>query len=350
MSAAQHSNSNSQTPPSPRKLVIHPAVDEPRLFRIRQAAGAMRVVNAADELEAIREIADADAFFGKLTPGMLAVAERLRWVQSPTASLEHYVFGELIEHPLVLTNMRGLFSDVIADQVLGYVICFARNLHIYIRHQAAGRWAPEGGESARVSFATGPGTLNDMHLRHQHLAGMTLGVVGLGSIGMEVARRAAAFAMRVVAIDPQPRKQLTEVERIWPPEQLSELLAISDYVVIAAPHTPESAGMFRRPQLQAMRRTAYLINIGRGALLDLEDLCAALEAGEIAGAALDVFQQEPLPANHRLWQLPNVILTPHVAGYSPQIPVRHLALLLDNIQRFATGQPLRNVVDKRLWY
>src|SRR5262245_4727280 len=122
----------------------------------------MQVVNAATEDEAHPHMPDADAFFGKITPRLLAAATRLRWVQAPTASLEHYLFPELAAHPCVLTNMRGLFSDVIADQVMGYVICFARNLHTYILQAAEGRWAPVGGEAARAGFAAGPGTVNDI--------------------------------------------------------------------------------------------------------------------------------------------------------------------------------------------
>ena len=121
------------------KLVIHPPVEEARLQKIKDAAGSMTVVNAADENEAVAAMPDADGFFGKLTPPMLAAATRLRWVQSPTASLEHYLFPALIEHPCQLSNMRGIFADVIADQVLGYILCFARNLHIYIRRQREGR-------------------------------------------------------------------------------------------------------------------------------------------------------------------------------------------------------------------
>src|SRR5579862_6854326 len=144
------------------KLVIYPPVDLERLCRIEEAAAPMRVHNTADDADAIEAIVDADAFFGKITPPMLARATRLQWVQSPTASLEHYIFPALVEHPCVLTNMRGLFSDVIADQVMGYVICFARNLHHYIRNQASAKWAPCGGESARVSFASGPGFTNEI--------------------------------------------------------------------------------------------------------------------------------------------------------------------------------------------
>ncbi|MBN9119108.1 MAG: D-2-hydroxyacid dehydrogenase [Planctomycetes bacterium] len=333
------------------KLVIYPPVEPERLDRITAAAGSMAVVNADAEEHALGHMPEADAFFGKITPKLLAAAPRLRWVQAPTASLEHYLFPELVSHPCVLTNMRGLFSDVIADQVMGYVICFARNLHVYVLQAAAGRWVPVGGEAARVGFASGPGTVNDIDRAHRHLADTTLGVVGLGAIGREVARRAAAFGMRVVAVDPQPMDRPPEVAALWPAEELPQLLGQSDYVVIAAPHTPRSAAMFRREQFRQMKRDAYLINIGRGALVVLDDLVAALEAGKIAGAALDVFETEPLPADHALWRMPGrVILTPHVAGYSPRIAGRHLEVLLDNVGRFVRGEPLRNVTDKEKWY
>jgi phosphoglycerate dehydrogenase-like enzyme len=332
------------------KLVIHPPVDPERLTRIRAAASDMTVVNAVDNGEAMRTITDADAFFGKLTPALLAAAQRLRWVQSPTASLEHYVFPELVAHPCVLTNMRGLFSDVIADQVFGYVLCFARNLHRYIRNQLAARWEPVGGESERVTFATGPGHVTAIDRAHLHLADATLGIVGLGNIGTEVARRGLAFGMRVLAVDPVQTRAPEGVAELWRPERLSDLLAASDFVVIAAPHTPETFKLFRRLQFRQMKRTAYLINIGRGAIVDLADLTEALKAGEIAGAGLDVFEVEPLPAEHPLWQMANVILTPHVAGYSPRIAERHLDLLLDNLGRFRRGEPLRNVVDKARWF
>ncbi|HEY3787443.1 MAG TPA: D-2-hydroxyacid dehydrogenase [Urbifossiella sp.] len=333
------------------KLVIHPPVESGRLEQIVAATEPMTVLNAANEQQALRHMPDADAFFGKITPALIAAASKLRWVQAPTASLEHYLFPELAAHPCLLTNMRGLFSDVIADQVMGYIICFARNLQVYVLQAAEGRWAPVGGEAARVGFALGPGTINSIDRAHRHLADATLGIVGLGAIGREIARRAAAFGMRIVAVDPQPMDCPPEVAALWPVEELPRLLEQSDYVVVAAPHTPQTASMFRRPQFQKMKRDAHFINIGRGAIVVLDDLVAALEANEIAGAALDVFETEPLPPEHPLWRMPGrVILTPHVAGYSPRIAGRHLETLLDNIGRFVRGGPLRNVVDKEKWY
>jgi phosphoglycerate dehydrogenase-like enzyme len=332
------------------QLVIHPPVEAARLARIVEAAAPMTVVNASTEAEALAAMPEADAFFGKITPALLAPAQKLRWVQSPTASLEHYVFPALVEHPCTLTNMRGLFSDNIADQVMGYVLCFARNLHTYIRNQLEARWAPVGGEEERVTFAAGPAQVTAIDRAHRHLADQTLGVVGLGSIGAEIARRALAFSMRVIAVDPMQTTAPAGVSWLGPPPRLPELLAESDFVVIAAPHTPATEKLFRRPQFQQMKRSAYLINIGRGAIVDLADLVAALKAGEIAGAGLDVFEVEPLPADHPLWKFPNVILTPHVAGYSPRIAERHLALLLENLRRFVQGQPLRNLVNKEMWF
>jgi phosphoglycerate dehydrogenase-like enzyme len=331
------------------KLVIHPPVEPQRLARIREAAGSMAVVNAASEADALAAMPEADAFFGKLTPALLQRATRLRWVQAPTASLEHYLFPALTAHPCQLTNMRGLYSDVIADHVFGYILCFARNLHTYLRQQMQGRWEPVGGEAARTSFAAGPGTVSSIDAGHLHLADCTLGIVGLGNIGSEIARRGLAFGMRVIAVDPV-QTSAPEGVTLWPMDRLDELLGQSDFVVIAAPHTPQTVKLFDAARLAQMKRTAYLVNIGRGVIVDLQALVEALTRGTIAGAALDVFEIEPLPAGHPLWTLPNVILTPHVAGASPRVAERHLDVLRENIGRFTRGEALVNVVDKAAWF
>ena len=332
------------------KLVIHPSVDSSRLSRIRATAVGMQVVNTTDSDEAAREITDADAFFGKLTPHLLSRATRLRWVQSPTASLEHYLFPELVEHPCLLSNMRGLFSDVIADHVMGFVLCFARNLHIYLRQQQHGQWSPVGDTAYVTDFVSAPGTVTPMDRAHQHLSDCTLGVVGVGHIGAEVLRRAGAFGMTLRGVDPIHRSVPGTLDDVWPVDRLHDLLAESDYVVIAAPHTPETEKLFRRAVIQQMRRSGILINIGRGAIVDLNDLVAALRAGEIAGAALDVCEVEPLPAGHPLWSMPNVIITPHVAAASPHVAERHLETLLENVRRFLRDEPPMTLVDKRKWY
>lgn len=336
--------------PDARKLVLFPAVDAPRLAAIREAGGDLQVVNCVDRQQARAAIADADAFFGKITPDLLAACQRLRWVQSATASLEHYVFPELVAHPCRLTNMRGLFHDVIADHVLGYVLSFARHFPYYFRCQLQKRWAPRGGESERSNFAGGPCFVSGMDRAHLHLSDCTLGVVGLGSIGSEVAKRSLAFGMRVIAVDPVATAAPAGVSALWALDGLDQLLSESDFVVICAPHTPKTAGMFDRELLRRMRRSAYLINIGRGAIVKLDDLVESLRAGEIAGAALDVFEIEPLPTEHPLWNFDNVIVTPHVAACSVHIAERHLATLLENVRRYVAGEPLLNVVNKVEWF
>ena len=334
------------------KIVVHPAVEADRLLALRNAAPGAEWINAATADDALGAIPGADGFLGKITHAMLEKADRLRWVQAFTVSLEHYMFPELVDHPCVLTNMRGLFGDVIADQVMGYVLCFARNLHTYIRRQVEHRYEPLGGESSRVNNASGPGLVNAMDRATIFLPDATMGVVGLGAIGSEIARRALAFGMSVVAVDrfPDRTKPPVGVESVEGMDALPELLGAVDFVVIAAPHTPETVGLFDLATISRMKPTAYLINIGRGAIVKLDDLVTALRNETIAGAALDVFEVEPLPTDHPLWDFPNVILTPHTAGYSPAIARRHLETLVENVGRFARGEPLMNVVDKRLWF
>ena len=332
------------------KLVIHPAVEPERFEKIVAAAGDMRVINAADPSLALQEIADADGFFGKITPELLRAARQLRWVQAPTGSLEHYLFPELIEHPCVLSHMRGLYSDVVADHVFGYILCFARNFHRYLRYQTEGRWQPVGGPPAPDGQIFGAAVVTNRDRAHLHVSDRTLGVVGLGGIGSEVARRGLAFGMRVVAVDPMQTQAPQGVAALWKPERLGDLLAQADFVVIAVPQTPHTEKLFRREQFRQMKPTAYLINVARGAIVDLAELTAALEAGEIAGAGLDVFEVEPLPEGHPLWRMENVIITPHVASQSPRIAERHLAALLDNVGSFTRGEPLLNVVNKAVWF
>ncbi len=332
------------------KVVLYPEVEEVRLERIKSVSTAVQVSNCQTEGEAVAEIRNADAFFGKLTPAMLAAAQNLQWVQSPTASLEHYVFPELVEHPLQLTNMRGLFHDNIADHVLGCMLCFARNLHIYVRQQKERHWRPYGGVKEGQAFRSGPAITTSVDLAHTTLAGATLGVIGLGSIGSEIARRGVCMGMRVVAVDSDPREAPRGVEGPWPSERLDDLLETSDYAVIAAPHTPETEGLFCAPRFARMKSTAILINIGRGVIVKLSDLTEALRMGEIGGAALDVYEIEPLPADHPLWGFDNVILTPHIAGHSPAIAERHLVVFLENLRRFVANEPLTNVVDKNRWF
>jgi phosphoglycerate dehydrogenase-like enzyme len=347
------------------KLVISPAVSEPRLAKIRAAAAPMQVVNARDEEHAAVELADADAVFGYLTPRLLKAAKKLRWAQSPTASMEKYLYPELVASPVIVTNMRGIFSDVIADHVFGFILCFAKNFHIYMRQQLQGKWRMLGRPENELPGYGGPGEVHPSDCAAMTLADCTLAVIGLGGIGAETARRGLAFGMRVLGVDPRadsqragsvsdgPAASVAHASgssiTVFRPDQMHEVLPQADFVVIAAPHTPQTFKLFDRARIRQMKKSAYLINVGRGVIVDLADLTAALQAREIAGAGLDVYEIEPLPKEHPLWRMENVILTPHCAAASPRVAERHLQTLLENLRRFVAGQPLVNVVDKAMW-
>lgn len=332
------------------KIVIFPHIDETRLALVAAAAADVPVMNCSSPGDAQREIVDASGFFGKLTPDLLSRAECLTWVQAPTASLEHYLFPELVEHPCQLTNMRGLFYDVIADHVFAYILCIARNLHLYLRQQMVGVWSPIGRQPTQADLFSMAGTASEIDRRHLHISDCTLGVVGVGSIGAEVCRRGAAFGMEILGVDPNVRTVPGVDANIWGLDGLNNLLERSDFVVIAAPHTPRTVKLFRLPQFESMKSTAWCINIGRGVIVDLADLTQALQDRMIGGAALDVFEEEPLPADHPLWKMENVILTPHVAAASPRVAERHLETLLENVRQHVNGGEFRTIVSKYEWY
>jgi phosphoglycerate dehydrogenase-like enzyme len=313
------------------KLLLYGRNTADWLPRLREAAPGVAIESAASEQEAIELVADADAFFGTITPGILAAARRLRWIQTPMAGLERYFFPALVEHPVVVTNMRGIFHDMIPDHVLAYVLAFARGLHTAIRRQLARTWAPDD-------------------LSVVHLPDSTLGIVGLGGIGHGVAQRAAPHGMRIVAVDPRLDERPPEVAELWRPDRLDDLLRQSDFVAVCAPETPETRGLFDESKFALMKPSAYFINVGRGRVVRLDPLVRALQERRIAGAALDVFEQEPLPADHPLWGMDNVIITPHTAGRSAHGHDRRLDVLADNLRRFAAGRPLVNVVDKARGY
>src|SRR3954468_14507782 len=193
------------------KLLIHPPVSEARLERIREAAAPMEVVNARDVAEALVQIRDADALFGYLTPPLLQAATQLRWVQAPTASMEKFLYPELVQSPVVVSNMRGIFSDVIADHVFAFILAFAKNFHIYLRQQMQGVWRALGREANELPGYGGPGEVHPSDEAAITLGDCTLGVIGLGGIGAEVARRGRAFDMRVLAVDPVAHDPPAEV-------------------------------------------------------------------------------------------------------------------------------------------
>ena len=316
------------------RVVFFRSIDADQLQEAREVTREVGVdvefVNASSEEEALEAIRTADALRGRITPEMLDVAERLRWVQTTGADLARYMFPALAESKVTLTNARGIYSDVIADHVLGFIICFARGLHTYIRRQMAHNWQ------------RGTPII--------HLADQTVGIIGLGGIGIELARRCAACGMRVVAVDPRRTEKTEGVAALWDTDHLDHLLATSNFVVIAAPHTPETERMIGEAQFRRMKPTAHLINVSRGIIVDLAALTAALQDGIIAGAALDVFEIEPLPSDHPLWAMENVIITPHRAGTSAKTPRRRWEVFLRNLSHFLADEPLENVADKEKWY
>lgn len=297
---------------------------------VRRQVEGLNLVWAETADQAIAEIADAQGFYGYIKPAHLQAARRLEWFQSPVAGVEILMFPALMESDLVMTNMAGIYSDVISDHVMAYILMFARGMHEYRYQQKERVWRK--GVSVR------------------HLAGATLGVAGLGGIGAAVARKGKALGMEVWGLEARSMNAPQGVDVLLRADQLDQLLRKSDFLVLCLPHTPETVGLIGLPELSRMRSDAYLINIGRGVLVKLDDLVRALREGKIAGAGLDVFEVEPLPAEHPLWDMRNVIITPHVAAASSHIRKRHLQLLADNLNRFAGDEPLHNVIDKRKWY
>jgi phosphoglycerate dehydrogenase-like enzyme len=317
-------------------LMLPPQTETTRQWAARVAAAlpALRVVVAEDETEATREIGDAEAAFGTISPALLRRARRLRWLQAPQAAPPAgYYFGDLVAHPVVVTNFREIYNDHIGAHIMAFVLAFARGLHHYLPLQLRREWKPAPVDTGIV-----------------HLPEATALIVGVGGIGSETARLAEAFGMRVIGIDARRHDAPPGVFKLEGPEALDALLPAADFVILTVPHTPETEGFMHRARFQRMKRTAFFINIGRGMTTRLDDLVAALRAGEIAGAALDVFEQEPLPVDHPLWTTPNVLITPHTAGYGPYLDDRRGAILLDNCRRFLAGQPLRNQVDKAHWF
>ncbi len=305
---------------------------------------AKQVAEACPELEVLipetregaeQAIALAEGAYGTIPAEMLPRANHLRWLQAPQAAPPAgYYYPELIAHPVQITNFREIYNDHIAAHIMSFILAFARGLHVYLPQQMRREWKPAGRESDDVV----------------HLPEATALIVGVGGIGAEAARLAAAFGITVIGIDERRTDKPEGVAEMHRAASLDTLLPRADFVILTVPHTPETEGFFNRARFQRMKKSAFFINIGRGMTTKLDDLADAVAAQEIAGAALDVYEIEPLPADHRLWTMPNVLLTPHTAGHGPYLDDRRLAVLLDNARRFAEGQPLRNVVDKARWF
>jgi len=302
--------------------------------RLSAALPELSVVVAESVDEAARTIADADAAFGTIPDGLLARARRLRWLQAPQAAPPAgYYTDALIAHPVVVTNFREIYNDHIGAHIMAFVLAFARGFHHYLPRQLRREWR-------REPIDTGVVALDEA----------TALIVGVGGIGAEAARLCAAFGMHVMGVDPRRREAPPGLAKLDGPDALDSLLPLADFVILTVPHTPATQGFMGRARFRLMKRTAFFVNIGRGLTTRLDDLVDALRAGEIAGAGLDVFEQEPLPADHPLWTMPGVLITPHTAGFGPHLDERRFGVLLDNCRRFLAAEPLRNVVDKASWF
>jgi phosphoglycerate dehydrogenase-like enzyme len=275
-------------------------------------------------------LADATVIFGGVSADELQAAKKLRWVQCPSAGVEHYPLAAMGERDVVLTNGQGCYAPEIAEHAFGLLFALTRGIATHARQT---KW---GYDRQPIE-----------------LRGMTLGIVGLGGIGREVARRGKAMDMHVIAVDAEPmygeRFAMVEEVRLVD-DGLDDLLKRSDVVVSCAPHTPRSRGMFGAEQFAMMRKGSYFINVSRGKLVKSDALLGALESGQLAGAGLDVTDPEPLPEGHPLWSQANVVVTSHIAGKSQFSYERVQNVFAQNVLRYVKNLPLLNVVDKAKGY
>jgi len=277
---------------------------------------------------------------------LLGHAPQLRWVHSATSGVERALTPSALARDVVVTNARGVFTRPIAEHVLLMILALSRRLPQLLELQRERTWQP---------------------LEGRELRDLTIGIVGYGSLGRAVASLAGAFGSRLIAMRRRPDAHdptadaasadgddgfpfPARLDRVLGPDGLHELLSVSDVVVLAAPLTPETEGMINEAALAAMKRDAWLINVARGRLIDDVALLRALREGQIGGAALDTFRDEPLPARSPYWDVPNLILTPHTAWSSSRVLDRSIDLFCDNLRRFREGEPLRNVVDPAAGY
>jgi phosphoglycerate dehydrogenase-like enzyme len=316
-----------------------PAWTLPRSFvdRLRAEFPQHTFLDAWDAETLRRLLPEADvAFSARIDRSSFGSLTRLRWVQSPATGVGGMLGPELVASPIVVTSARGVRARAIAEHVLGVTIALARQLPLVLRRQAAHVWALdeiEAGGAVRT------------------LAGARMAIVGLGAIGREVARMASPFGMTISAIRKRVDLPLPAgVDEVLPPERLFDLLARTDVVVLSAPLTSETTRLIGVEALRRIRRGAFLVNVGRGKLIDDGAVIEALRDGRLGGAALDVFSKEPLDHDSPYWDLPNVIVTPHIAGTMEDYWTPLVALFAENLRRFDAGQPLVNLVDKSAGY
>lgn len=300
---------------------------------IAALAPQMRLVVTDDAAEIEAVVAEVEIAVGHVSPPLLARMPKLRWYQQWGAGADWLLrHPELASRDFIVTNASGVHAIQISEHILALMLAFARRLPHALRAQARGEWERQPRESLF------------------ELAGKTLALIGVGAIGGRTAQLAAALEMRVIGVRRHAGEPPPAVERMVGPDRLLEVLPLADFVVLTIPLTSETRHMIGERELRAMKRSAYIFNIGRGGTIDEPALIRALREGWIAGAGLDVFEKEPLPADSPLWQMDNVIITAHYAGATPHYNERALALFLDNLRRYVAGEPLRNVVDKSLGY
>jgi phosphoglycerate dehydrogenase-like enzyme len=297
---------------------------------IRARYPEMRVVcsNSYDVLPS--ELPDTDIFFGfNLLPDQIKAARKLKWIHVTSAGVSQLMRPDVQAAGITITNARGIHATPMAEHTLGAMLALARKFQDTVHYQDAQNWAQEAIWQSRPS----------------ELSGATLLIVGFGAIGLEIARRARAFGMRVEGVTRSGHGDTTLAEKLYPASQLLQALPTADYIVLAAPDTPGTRNMIGARELSAMKRSAYLINIARGSLVDESALIDALKSGTIAGAALDVAEKEPLPPESPLWKLKNVFITPHTSAVSELLWPRQTELFLENLDRWFSGRDLKNIVD-----
>jgi D-2-hydroxyacid dehydrogenase (NADP+) len=325
--------------PSETKLVIcvwhafrfwrpHPMMAE----ALRKRWAEMRVVHLPNYDALPPELPDTDIFVGySLRAEQLKDAKKLKWIHSTAAGVAQLTYPELRESGILVTNPRGVFSVPMAEHTLGMMIAMARNFPDSVRLQDKSAWGQQ--------------QLWDLPQQLSELSGKTLLIVGFGSIGAELAKRARAFGMRICGVTRSGKGDQGLAEKIVPASDLQAVLPEADYVVIAAPETVETKKLIGAEQIARMKQGARLINVGRGSLLEETALIAALQKGNLAGAALDVTGLEPLPADSSLWKAPNLFITPHTSAVSDRLWQRETELLVELLELWFNGKPMKNVVD-----
>ena len=283
------------------------------------------------------EIADTDVFIGwSLRAEQFAKAKKLRWIHSPAAAVHQLMYPELIQSNVVLTNSTGIHGPVVAEHAMTVLLALAKCLPQAMQYQAKHEWSQD--------------QLWHSQPRPREVADATVAVIGMGGIGREFTTRAKAMGMKVLAVRENRSKGPEGADAVFGPEQIDEVLPQSDYVLLCTPVTPATTDIMNAARLSKMKPDAYLINVARGPLIDEAALLDTLQHRRIAGAALDVFNEEPLPANSPFWALDNVLITPHTAAVTDRLWERHYQLIAENMKRFLAGKELLNAVDKSRGY